>query len=146
MPYKDPEKQKAAQREWMRKQREENTPYAQRQKAIKSRYRGYDREYNRVGRKRVVVACRAYVAEWRMAHRICTVCGEELQVKDLVLHHPENDGKGNLNRYYTSLGRVKREIERCILLCRKCHKKVHCEMVGRVAGTGYPNITMEVKR
>lgn len=128
MSYKDPDKRRAYQREWLRKQRRENTPYAQRQQANRPKQRLRDREraneYRREYREKIFL----YIAEWRDEHRICSICGKQYPPLYLELHHPNGDGRGNITRYATSLKRVKQEMKRCWLICRKCHKAEHRKM------------------
>ncbi len=123
MSYKDKEKQREYKRGWLLKQRAENTPYIQRQRVNRKRhkYNAKDREWRRKQRAEIWL----YVAEWRETHRTCSCCSDDFPLNYLELHHPNGDGKGTLSKYASSLSRIECEIERCLLLCRKCHKAVH---------------------
>jgi 5-methylcytosine-specific restriction endonuclease McrA len=58
----------------------------------------------------------------------CSVCGYNKCLKALEFHHLESDKKdfGISSKGYTrSWDAIKRELDKCILLCANCHREVH---------------------
>jgi hypothetical protein len=130
MPYKDPEKARASNREWCRHNRERRRQY-ERDRARRIREEGGE-EYK---------ATLAYAAEknaaWRqqqrflyqalMAGRKCEDCGSKT---NLDWHHVDPEAKelsiGNYTR--ASWSRILKELEKCVCVCRRCHKRRHAEL------------------
>ena len=57
----------------------------------------------------------------------CTLCGEA-ETCCLDFHHLESDKKDfnvSSRSRYVSLTKLKKEIEKCVVLCSNCHRKVH---------------------
>lgn len=55
----------------------------------------------------------------------CVLCGETEKVC-LDFHHLKDKGEGvNKLIQKCSLKRVKEEIEKCVVLCSNCHRKLH---------------------
>ena len=142
MGYKDKEKQREYQRRWQKKQRELKTKYYKRQRELKKIKKYRYPEWYKNRREKIKV----FIAEWRDTHRICFLCGKEFTPSYLELHHPLHDGRGTLFDYATSLESIKKEINRCILLCRKCHKREHNRgCVDSIGVSGQAQPTREVK-
>lgn len=63
----------------------------------------------------------------------CSRCGYAKSLNALEFHH-ENDDKefslGTVNKGYFSMLRLKREVDKCILLCANCHREEH-DQLGR---------------
>lgn len=61
-----------------------------------------------------------------LAQHPCSKCGA---VEHLDFHHPgpreDKDQVGRLVHRGASLGRIQEEIDRCVVLCRSCHRKHH---------------------
>ena len=58
----------------------------------------------------------------------CAICGYQKCVKAFEFHHLEADQKDFAVGQYghsRSWERVRREIDKCILLCANCHREVH---------------------
>ena len=58
----------------------------------------------------------------------CEICGYNKCIKALEFHHIDNGKKdfGISEKGYTrSWDSVKKELEKCILLCANCHREVH---------------------
>ncbi|MDT7542376.1 MAG: hypothetical protein QOE33_2280 [Acidobacteriota bacterium] len=58
----------------------------------------------------------------------CQVCGYEHCIEALEFHHldPKQKDFGISNKGYTrSWEKVKKEVDKCILLCANCHREVH---------------------
>lgn len=86
----------------------------------------YMREYvkkNYAQMKSRMDAKRKEIAEWKQV-RGCTVCGEtEPWVLDM--HHIDPAGKETNLAQSATLKTFLKEVEKCILLCSNCHRKVH---------------------
>ncbi len=137
MAYKD----KAKQAEYMRKYHVKNR---ERLNAVSRQY-GKDhprdrREYfrqqylanreARIAQAKVCTRVRAdrniaWVVEYLVQHP-CSKCGA---VEHLDFHHPglreDKDQVGRLVHRGASLERIQEEIDRCVVLCRSCHRKHH---------------------
>jgi len=58
----------------------------------------------------------------------CIFCGYDKCIRALEFHHIENNGKdfGISEKGYTrSWDRVKKELDKCILVCANCHRELH---------------------
>jgi hypothetical protein len=111
MPYKDKEKQKEYQREWIRnnpKQQERNIKTS---RARKRKNRILVEEYkNNIG-------C------------YCRSCGIYDHPVCMDFHHLNEDDKRDTVSRLSSFGYkwevIQNEIDKCILLCSSCHRKIH---------------------
>lgn len=56
----------------------------------------------------------------------CAVCGYNKCLKALEFHHLNSKDFGISEKGYTrSWKKVKKELDKCILLCANCHREVH---------------------
>lgn len=67
-----------------------------------------------------------FVKEYKQ-NNCCSICGEK-DIRCLEFHHTDNNKEADIsylvyNGY--SLKRIKKEIEKCIILCANCHRKIH---------------------
>ncbi|MFN2598242.1 MAG: hypothetical protein ABR563_13765 [Pyrinomonadaceae bacterium] len=110
MPFKDPEKRRAYQREYKRRWYREN----------RAKHVGYVR--NRDGK----------IQEWFVGYKqtlACEVCGES-HPACLDFHHIDPREKKfsvSTRRDRPSLQALKDEIAKCRVLCSNCHRKEHWE-------------------
>lgn len=62
----------------------------------------------------------------------CYICGEKHNHSDMDFHHLEPKEKEiNVSTAVSknwSLTRLKKEINKCIIVCRPCHRQIHKEM------------------
>jgi len=72
---------------------------------------------------------REYQREWMAKRRkkyfpsdTCAMCGSR---KDLLLHHKNPDTKVAHSIWSWAPKRMLKEIEKCVVLCRKCHSCLH---------------------
>lgn len=109
MPYKDPEKRKEFWKRWYAKNKEKHRKDA--------------REYNKKTNKRN----KNYVDEYKIK-RGCLICGEFESVC-LDCHHKFPKDKvmeiSNLVRQGYSLKTIKKELDKCVIICSNCHRKLH---------------------
>lgn len=118
MPYKDKEKQREKNREYQKKHYEQKKDYyIQKAKEGKQKIKTEFEEYKKT--------------------LSCSVCGES-HPATLDFHHVDRTKKDIIlsqavgrNWGWTSL---KREIEKCVVLCSNCHRKLHYEE--KMAGGG----------
>lgn len=86
----------------------------------------YMREYikkNYAQMKARMDAKRQEIAEWKR-ERGCTVCGEtEPWVLDM--HHLDPNEKESNPAQSATLKTFLKEVDKCVLLCSNCHRKVH---------------------
>jgi len=56
----------------------------------------------------------------------CELCGYNKNVKALSFHHLDpNEKEYNISKYSKSLERLKKEVDKCQLLCMNCHAETH---------------------
>jgi hypothetical protein len=113
MPYKDRERQKQAQRESYKKNKE---TILARQNTVRRQQAQWLQEYK--------------------SSLSCVVCGED-EPCCLEFHHTDPKQKefkisGALRRS-KNVEEVLREIEKCIVLCSNCHKKLHAGVMSMEA-------------
>lgn len=144
MPYKDESKQREYQRDWLRRKvaiPENAAKMLQRKREWQDRNREHVAEYNlqwqkttEKGReyvKRHKANRKSMVREWYRglkATLTCSNCSEN-HPATLDFHHVDPSEKGfNISHWIrsgTSIERIKAEIEKCVVLCSNCHRKLH---------------------
>lgn len=80
----------------------------------------------------------SYILRWAKKIRIinslgskCTCCGNN-NILDLEFHHVSGDKENNISTMInTRFSNVKKEISKCVLLCRNCHAELHFEEGGK---------------
>lgn len=91
-----------------------------RQKSMSRKARDLANEYGR----RYSKSKREFIINYKLDHP-CIICGEKEYVC-LDFHHLDPSTKlFDIARIPTSIERTKEEIEKCVVLCSNCHKKVH---------------------
>ena len=78
------------------------------------------------------------VVQWRRRVKIklaeykggkCEKCGYNKCIDALEFHHKDPKEKDfNISRKSWSFERLKKEVEKCILVCSNCHKEIHFEL------------------
>jgi hypothetical protein len=58
----------------------------------------------------------------------CNVCGYKKCPAALEFHHPEDDKEFGLAQKGTCRAweKVKKELDKCDLVCKNCHTEIHC--------------------
>lgn len=66
------------------------------------------------------------VKEWK-----CCICGYARCKRALEFHHVEPHEKDFViaAAYTVSFARLKRELEKCVLVCANCHREIHAGLV-----------------
>ena len=62
----------------------------------------------------------------------CCICGYSKYIGALEFHHlnPNNKDFGISSKGYTrSFDLVKKELDKCILVCSNCHKEIHANII-----------------
>ena len=78
----------------------------------------------RINQQKRYIEARAYVKSIKDASS-CTICGEDSNCT-LDFHHISSKEFGIAENVGTvSLSKLQLEIDKCILLCANCHRKVH---------------------
>lgn len=88
------------------------------------------RENNKRYRKEASV----YINEVKKSSKCC-VCNENCWVC-LDFHHLEDDKEFNIAdglRKNKTINKIKKEIDKCVVLCSNCHRKLHA---GLISGSG----------
>jgi len=104
MPYKDPEKRREYRRKWYSK--------------------------NKKSEKEHIVRRKKEIRKWFLEFRSklkCTKCGEN-HPATLDFHHKKGIKENNITYmvyYGYSIERIKKEMEKCVVLCSNCHRKEH---------------------
>ena len=60
----------------------------------------------------------------------CIACGYNAYIEALEFHHINSNGKDfsiSSKGYARSWERVKKEIDKCVLLCANCHREMHAQ-------------------
>jgi hypothetical protein len=111
MPHKDPAKRKAYMKKW-------NAEFYKKNAAT---------EYTRIKVRRTKI--RDWLDEYK-SKLVCSKCGER-HPACLDFHHKNSKTKdfsvGNVSAWGWGKEKILREIEKCIVLCSNCHRKVHFE-------------------
>ena len=81
----------------------------------------------KIWRKKIIERNREFLKKYRESHP-CEKCGES-HVACLDFHHKNREDKeievSIMVRKGMSLERIIKEIEKCMVLCRNCHAKLH---------------------
>ena len=104
MPYKDLKKRRECRRRWYEKNKESEKAHVMKRKSL---IRFWFNNY-----KKGVV---------------CSRCGEE-HVATLDFHHHSDKKELGISKMVAegySIERIKRELQKCKVLCANCHRKVH---------------------
>lgn len=61
----------------------------------------------------------------------CIVCGYDRCIKALDFHHRDPEKKGFTlgNSYNMSWERIRRELDKCVLICCRCHREEHAGLI-----------------
>ena len=62
----------------------------------------------------------------------CEVCGYKKCVNALEFHHIDPNEKEfgvGENRYTRSIEAIKKELDKCILVCSNCHREIHAGLI-----------------
>ena len=124
------------QRKWRARNPEKVKEYNRRKaKLIRERYATDEeyREYVKANSKRNTPIRRNKRQEWWTEYRrtlSCSKCGEG-HIATIDFHHPDSiKKKADIRILFdrgVSIKRIEREIEKCIVLCSNCHRKLHWE-------------------
>ena len=121
MPYKDKEKQREKNREYQKKHYEQKKDYyIQKAKESKHRVREEFENYKKTLK--------------------CEVCGES-HVATLDFHHKDTSTKEIIiseSIWRWSWNTIKKEIDKCAVLCSNCHRKLHYDEKMAGGGQGVP--------
>ncbi len=115
MPYKDPEKQRAYQKEYRKKW------YAENKRSHLDRVHRNTRIY--------VKKMKKWASDYKAA-KGCTKCPENDPVC-LDFHHAGDDKEMDISlaiRRAWSQKRLQKEIDKCIVICANCHRKHHASV------------------
>lgn len=118
MPYKDPEKRKAAHRRYMRTRYRED-------KEFRNKHKQLVREGKSARRSKH----RQIVAEFK--GQGCVRCGEDAHCC-LSAHHTEPGTKGfniSVDLHNVSEARLRAELAKCLCACENCHRKHHAGLI-----------------
>lgn len=104
MPYKDLEKRRASRRKWYASNKESEKGYVKKRKeSIQDWFQSYKKSLK------------------------CESCGEN-HPATIDFHHKLGSKENGLSKMVFdgySISRIKKELEKCVVLCANCHRKVH---------------------
>lgn len=112
MPHSNPEDRRAYKREWYRRNSKKVVDEVAERK------------------RRIVAQLQAYKDELE-----CSICGED-EACCLDFHHTNNDKEcavSNMACNGYSWERILKEIQKCVVVCRNCHAKLHAGIVSTEA-------------
>jgi hypothetical protein len=69
----------------------------------------------------------------------CLQCGYDRCVDALEFHHTNSSGKDfsiSEKGYTRSWARVKKELDKCMLLCANCHRELHSQVAAPAGNRG----------
>ncbi|MCJ7790573.1 MAG: hypothetical protein MUP69_10455 [Candidatus Atribacteria bacterium] len=113
MPYKDKEKNIECIRKYHREHKKEEKEYSKQ----------YCKNHQEQ-RKEYYTKQLQYIQDYKLS-KGCTICGYNENAKVLCFHH-QRDKKFRISQFgCKSLEVIKKEMNKCILLCRSCHAKLH---------------------
>ena len=103
MPFKDQERRKEYRRQWYLK--------------------------NKLSERNHVKRRKREIQDWFKEYKIslkCSRCGEN-HPATIDFHHKKNkkEGISKMVAYGYSIEKIKEEIDKCIILCANCHRKIH---------------------
>lgn len=100
--------------------------------------RKWNKEYyskNKESEKARIFKRRREIRDWIWEYKTnleCIKCGEDATAC-LDFHHLDEDQKdlslGLAKQNGWGIGRIKKEIEKCIVLCSNCHRKLHAGLI-----------------
>ncbi len=113
--------------------RTSNPQYREYQKAYHAKY---DAAYYQRNKRRIIdrkAAKRKEKQDWFRSFKLtlsCIKCGESC-INCLEFHHKNPETKeysvGDMISSWLSIEAIKKEIEKCEVLCANCHRKLHCK-------------------
>ena len=103
MPYKDLDKRRECRRRWYANNKKSEKDYVKKRK-------------NEI---------KKWFVEYK-SHLKCSKCGED-HIATLDFHHKGDKDKGInfMTHWGYSKDRIKKEVNKCIVLCANCHRKLH---------------------
>lgn len=117
-------------------------PYKDHEKR-KEYHRRYNKRWYKENKETVrqrTEAAKAKVRDWIKQLKgtlACEICGEKAD-ECLEFHHRAPKDKlfsiGKATALGYSLPNVKREIQKCAVVCANCHRKIHSGRMGRIMG------------
>ena len=136
MPYKNYEKRLSHQREYYQNNKEARNVYSkiyrntERAKSLRKIYCKNNKEKiyekNKKWQRDRYKKTRQYINDYKLS-KGCAICGYNKCAEVLDFHHKNNGDKdfcigysGNMN-----LIDIKKEMEKCIILCSNCHRELH---------------------
>lgn len=143
MPYKDKEKQREYQRDWVRRKFADDNA-AQERREQRREWRNQNREHineygrafrktklGKVNQRKGYRKRRIGLKQWYRAYKrtlCCSQCGEN-HPATLDFHHTDPVAKkfnvSHLFKMDINIEQLKAEIDKCEVLCANCHRKLH---------------------
>lgn len=109
--------QKECKKQWAKDNREKMNEWSRRwRKNNPEKARGYDKQRDRERRK--------FLQDYKLS-KGCSVCGYNKCASALVFHHLNDKDFTISNNTKTNIENLKREMEKCIILCKNCHTELH---------------------
>jgi len=79
--------------------------------------------------KRYYIKKRKFINDYKLS-KGCQVCGYNKCAEALDFHHSNDDKEFGIGNAVIAKGfiTIKKEIEKCIVLCRNCHAELHAKL------------------
>ena len=124
---------KKYQRKWRKnnpeKLKEINERWKKNNPEYKKKYRQKNKEKIKKIEKQRRIKKKEYVQDYKLS-KGCSVCGYNKCASALDFHHENGDKEYNISKDFSkSLERIKKEMDKCIILCANCHRELHKEEV-----------------
>jgi hypothetical protein len=112
-------------------------PYADREKRLEYAHRWNKEHYknNVNSEKKRIYTRRRKISEWFTTYKdslSCHQCGESASIC-LDFHHTDPHKKdinlGRVKNWGYSIERIQAEMNKCIVLCANCHRKIHANLI-----------------
>ena len=107
--------------------------YVNHTEQIKEQVKQYDKDNRKqvnVQKKKRRDSLRQFIQDYKL-QRGCALCGYKKCAGALEFHHKGNDKKFDISsaiRNARSEVNIKKEIEKCIVVCANCHRELHEEL------------------
>ena len=95
-------------------------------KKSKERFEGEEHQYLLTESRKRYMKIRQYVLNYKLS-KGCAFCGYNKYAEALDFHHNGNKEFCIATKNTLSLKRLKKEMDKCMILCANCHRELHAK-------------------